>query len=145
LFSANGRMTRNLFLGIVLTTYALMMATAVALGLLWENLSGTPLHDMPPISFLAVLLWLWIVAAVGSKRLHDGDRPGYWVAFPIVLGSIIAVAIAAANESAVTILPAAGFVVLLMLPLCPPQGHARAEPLRPRSRKPGEPQARALS
>ena len=64
-----------------------------------------PLHDMPAIRLLAVFLWLWVIAAVGVKRLHDRDRPGHLMAAPIVLGSIIAVVIAVANDKAVAILP----------------------------------------
>ena len=94
-------------------TYRLMMAAALALALLFEAFSATPLRDMPAISLLAVFLWLWIVAAVGIKRLHDRDKPGHLIALPIVLGAIIAVGIASANNSAAAILPGAGFVALL--------------------------------
>ena len=83
-----------------------MMAAALGLAFLYEALSTMPLHDMPAISLLAVFLWLWVIAAVGVKRLHDRDRPGHLMAAPIVLGSIIAVVIAVANDKAVAILPA---------------------------------------
>ncbi|HEY8300182.1 MAG TPA: DUF805 domain-containing protein [Methyloceanibacter sp.] len=84
----------------------LMMAAALGLAFLYEALSTMPLHDMPAIRLLAVFLWLWVIAAVGVKRLHDRDRPGHLMAAPIVLGSIIAVVIAVANDKAVAILPA---------------------------------------
>ena len=115
LFSTQGRISRAPFWVVVVVTYPLMMAAALALALLYEALSATPLHDMPAISFLAVFLWLWIIAAVGIKRLHDRDRPGYLIALPIILGAIVAVVIAAANKSAAAILPAAGFVALFAL------------------------------
>lgn len=112
-----GRISRTPFWVTILVTYPLMMALAVALGLLFEAFSGTPLHDMPTISFLALFLWLWIVAAVGVKRLHDRDRPGHLIALPIILGAIIAIMIASVNESAAAILPSAGFVALFALVL----------------------------
>ena len=46
-------------------------------------------NDMPPISFLAVFLWLWIVAAVGINRLHRCDWTGRPIAVPIALGAIM--------------------------------------------------------
>ena len=92
-----------------------MLSAALGLAFLYEALSATPLRDMPAISLLAVFLWLWIIAAVGIKRLHDRDRPGHLIAAPIVLGAIIAVVIAAVNQSAAAILPGAGFVALLAL------------------------------
>ena len=92
-----------------------MLAAALGLAFLYEALSTTPVHDMPAICLLAVFLWLWIIAAVGIKRLHDRDRPGYLIAAPIVLGAIIAVVIAAVYQSAAAILPGAGAVALLAL------------------------------
>jgi uncharacterized membrane protein YhaH (DUF805 family) len=115
LFSTQGRMSRAPFWVVVIVTYPLMMAAALGLAFLYEALSTTPVHDMPAICLLAVFLWLWIIAAVGVKRLHDRDRPGYLIAAPIVLGAIIAVVIAAANQSAAAILPGAGAVALLAL------------------------------
>jgi uncharacterized membrane protein YhaH (DUF805 family) len=115
LFSTQGRMSRAPFWVVVIVTYPQMMAAALGLALLYEAFSTTPVHDMPAICLLAVFLWLWIIAAVGVKRLHDRDRPGYLIAAPIVLGAIIAVVIAAANQSAAAILPGAGFVALLAL------------------------------
>jgi uncharacterized membrane protein YhaH (DUF805 family) len=108
-------MSRAPFWVVVIVTYPLMMAAALGLAFLYEAFSTTPVHDMPAICLLAVFLWLWIIAAVGVKRLHDRDRPGYLIAAPIVLGAIIAVVIAAANQSAAAILPGAGFVALLAL------------------------------
>lgn len=70
---------------------------------------------MPAVSFLAVLLWLWIVAAVGIKRLHDCDREGRWIVLPIGLGAILAIVIAASYDSVAAILPAAGLVALFVL------------------------------
>ena len=115
LFSTQGRLSRAPFWVVVIATYPLMMAAALGLAFLYEALSTTPLRDMPAISLLAVFLWLWIIAAVGVKRLHDRDRPGHLIAAPIVLGSIIAVVIAAVYQSAAAILPGAGFVALLAL------------------------------
>jgi uncharacterized membrane protein YhaH (DUF805 family) len=115
LFSMQGRISRTPFWVVVLASYPLMMAAALALALLFEVFSATPPRDMPAICFLAVFLWLWIIATVGIKRLHDCDRPGYLFAIPIILGSILAVVIAAANDSAAAILPGAGFVALLAL------------------------------
>lgn len=92
-----------------------MLSAALALAFLYEALSTTPLRDMPAISLLAVFMWLWIIAAVGIKRLHDRDRPGHLIAAPIVLGAIIAVVIAAVYQSAAAVLPGAGFVALLAL------------------------------
>ncbi len=123
LFSTQGRMSRKPLWVVVLATYPLMMVAALLLALLFEAFSATPLRDMPAISLLAVFLWLWIVAAVGIKRLHDLDRPGYLIALPIILGASFAVAIAAANDSAAAILPGAGFVALFTLvPLGFPTG-----------------------
>jgi uncharacterized membrane protein YhaH (DUF805 family) len=51
-----------------------------------------------------------------DRRRRRQQAPA-WVAFPIVLGSIVAIAIALANESTVSILPATGFVILFLLPL----------------------------
>lgn len=84
-------------------TYPLMLSAALALAFLYEALSTTPLRDMPAISLLAVFLWLWIIAAVGIKRLHDRDRPGHLIAAPIVLGAIIAVVIVAVYQSAAAV------------------------------------------
>ena len=108
-------MSRGPFWVVVVATYPLMLAAALGLAFLYEALSTTPVHDMPAICLLAVFLWLWIIAAVGIKRLHDRDRPGHLIAAPIVLGSIIAVVIAAVYQSAAAILPGAGFVALLAL------------------------------
>jgi uncharacterized membrane protein YhaH (DUF805 family) len=115
LFSMQGRVSRGPFWVVVVATYPLMLAAALGLAFLYEALSTTPLRDMPAISVLAVFLWLWIIAAVGIKRLHDRDRPGHLIAAPIVLGSIVAVVIAAVYQSAAAILPSAGFVALLAL------------------------------
>ena len=115
LFSTQGRMSRGPFWVVVVATYPLMLAAALGLAFLYEVLSATPVHDMPAICLLAVFLWLWIIAAVGAKRLHDRDRPGHLMAAPIVLGAIIAVVIAAVYQSAAAILPAAGAVALLAL------------------------------
>ena len=115
LFSTQGRMSRAAFWVVVLVSYPLMMVAALGLAFLYEAFSTTPVHDMPAICFLAVFLWLWVIAAVGSKRLHDRDQPGYLIAAPIILGAIIAVVIAAANQSAAAILPGAGSVALLAL------------------------------
>jgi uncharacterized membrane protein YhaH (DUF805 family) len=115
LFSTQGRMPRGPFWVVVVATYPLMLAAALGLAFLYEALSAAPVHDMPAICLLAVFLWLWIIAAVGAKRLHDRDRPGHLMAAPIVLGSIIAVVIAAVYQSAAAILPAAGAVALLAL------------------------------
>ena len=115
LFSTRGRMSRGPFWVVVVATYPLMLAAALGLAFLYEAFSTTPVQDMPTICLLAVFLWLWVIAAVGVKRLHDRERPGHLMAAPIVLGSIIAVVIAAVYQSAAAILPGAGAVALLAL------------------------------
>ena len=81
LFPTQGRISRAPFWVVVLATYPLMLAAALGLALPYRGpFSTTPVHDMPAICLLAVFLWLWIIAAVGIKRLHDRDRPRYLIA-----------------------------------------------------------------
>ena len=116
LISPKGRLSAKPFCALIIATSVFMLVGVFVLALVWEGLTG-PLPDLPPISFLAVVVWLWIVAAAGIKRLHDGDRRGEWVILPIGLGASLAVMIASAHQSAGALLPGTGLVVLFALPL----------------------------
>jgi uncharacterized membrane protein YhaH (DUF805 family) len=116
LISPKGRLSAKPFCALIIATSVFMLVGVLVLALAWEGLTG-PLPDLPPISFLAVVVWLWIVAAAGIKRLHDGDRRGEWVILPIGLAATLAIVIASAHQSAGALLPGTGLVVLFALPL----------------------------
>ena len=86
LFSFNGRISRGTYwLSIVPLIVAVHLIAFVPL-LIVGLIVGMESDEMPDSSLFAVfaaqLLWLaglWPLLAVGSKRLHDRNKRGWWL------------------------------------------------------------------
>lgn len=86
LFSFNGRIGRSTFwLAIIPVTVAVIFIAAAPL-YLFEFIVGSGSDEMPASFMIALmaaqlicLAGLWPMLAVGSKRLHDRDKGGWWL------------------------------------------------------------------
>ncbi len=86
LFSFDGRIGRSTYWLSIVPLFIAVHLIAVAPILMVELIVGTESDEMP-YSFLiaffaAQLIWfagLWPMLAVGSKRLHDRNRRGWWL------------------------------------------------------------------
>jgi uncharacterized membrane protein YhaH (DUF805 family) len=86
LFSFQGRIGRNTFWLTILPVAVAVHVIAFAPVLIVGSITGTESDEMPDGILFAVLaaqlIWLaglWPIFAVGSKRLHDRDKGGWWL------------------------------------------------------------------
>jgi uncharacterized membrane protein YhaH (DUF805 family) len=75
----SGRATRQEYWMFVLINFIISSALSVLAGVLEKN-TGV-LHLIPTLYSLAVLC---PAISVGVRRMHDTDRSGWWILFPIV-------------------------------------------------------------
>jgi uncharacterized membrane protein YhaH (DUF805 family) len=88
-FSFQGRLARRAFWGAVIASYVIMLVVAALIGTLAE-LAGGSGSDISPLAVFSPLLWLWVLASIGTKRLHDFGWSGLWLLIPVTSGLLLA-------------------------------------------------------
>ena len=80
LFSFSGRVNRAKYWLSVLITL-IVVVVAVVIGLVLASILGENAGYVPLIAAYAaaVIFGLWVGLAVGTKRLHDRDKSGWWL------------------------------------------------------------------
>ena len=121
-FSLRGRLARMPFWSAVIVTYALMFIFAVLLGIVGE-LAGNTGSDIPVIAVLSPLLWIWVLVAIGVKRLHDLNWSGLWVVIPMAIGFLVPEVLGLGTSLSMRIFAGgAGIAACVLLALGFPQG-----------------------
>jgi uncharacterized membrane protein YhaH (DUF805 family) len=85
LFSLEGRIGRLQYWGHVLATLVGFVFVTCGIALCDVERNGSPLAGV--LTLVALLLMCWIMLALKVKRLHDRDRPGWWLllsGFPLM-------------------------------------------------------------
>jgi uncharacterized membrane protein YhaH (DUF805 family) len=78
LFSFRGRINRARYLAVQLTLLTVWL-------LLWLK---SPFQQSEILSWVAVIVMIWINAATTAKRLHDRNRRGWWAAAVFVVNRL---------------------------------------------------------
>ncbi len=86
--SFQGRLARNTFWVAVVASYVIMLVVAALIGALAE-LAGGSGEDISPLAVFSPLLWIWVLAAIGTKRLHDFGWSGLWLLIPVASGMLL--------------------------------------------------------
>ena len=95
LFSASGRINRAKWWLTILVIFVIELVVDILSRIVPEGGAGIA---VAVLSFLMMIVVIWISIAAGIKRLHDLDRTGAWLLLfylvPLVLGIVLVVAFA---------------------------------------------------
>lgn len=85
----DGRASRSEYWRFVLVFLIAVLMAGIADNLFFPADPARNLPDRHPVTVFVIITMLWSLCAFGVRRLHDVNRSGWWMLFPVALPLVV--------------------------------------------------------